>query len=99
MFRHVVMFKFVDTVTAEQKLAVLEGLSRLPNEIGQIRSFSFGEDARVVDGNYDVVVVADFDSSDDYLVYASHPGHREFVSTCVLPFLGSRAAVQYAASE
>ena len=96
MFRHVVMFKLVESTTPEQKETLLAGLSRLPGQISQIRSFSVGLDARVAEGNFGVVVIVDFDSADDYLAYAAHPAHREFVSDCVLPVLATRAAVQYA---
>ncbi len=96
MFRHVVMFKLVETTTVEQKDALLAGLARLPDQISLIRSFAVGLDARVAEGNFDIVVLVDFDNADDYLVYAAHPAHREFVANCVLPVLATRAAVQYA---
>ena len=96
LFRHVVMFKLVATTTAEQKTAALMALSRLPDQISQIRSFSVGDDARMAEGNFDVVVIVDFDSCDDYLIYSAHPAHREVVSTFVVPVLAARAAVQYA---
>ena len=89
------MFKLVETTTVEQKDALLAGLSQLPGQISHIRSFSVGLDARVAEGNFDVVVIVDFDSADDYRAYAAHPAHREFVADCVLPVLATRAAVQY----
>ena len=90
------MFKLVETTTAVQKEALLAGLSRLPGQINQIRSFSVGLDARLAEGNFDVVVMVDFDTADDYVDYAAHPAHREFVTNCVLPVLATRSAVQYA---
>ena len=96
MFRHVVMFKLVETTTVEQKDVLLAGLSGLPGQISQIRSFSVGLDAQVAEGNFDVVVIVDFDNAGDYIAYAGHPAHRGFVANCVLPVLATRAAVQYA---
>jgi len=96
VFRHVVMFKLVESTTPEQKETLLTGLSRLPGQISLIRSFSVGLDAHVAEGSFDVVVIVDFDSADDYLTYAAHPVHRKFLADCVLPVLATRAAVQYA---
>lgn len=41
VFRHVVMFKYIPTVTEEQKQAVLDGLAGLPAQIPSIRYVIF----------------------------------------------------------
>ena len=45
--------------------------------------------------NYDLAVIGDFASPDDYLVYASHPKHLEVISELLAPYLEGRSAVQY----
>ena len=41
------------------------------------------------------MVVADFDSVDDYLVYRDHPDHRALIADLVTGHVATRAAVQY----
>ena len=47
------------------------------------------------DGNFDFVVVADFASADDYLVYRDHPLHRALISERIAAHVAERAAVQF----
>jgi len=95
MFRHVVLLKFRADATAGQRAAVLDGLAGLPAAIPEIRSYVFGPDAGVAEGNYDVAVVADFDSRTDFLAYPPHPAHVAFNTRVVRPVTESRVAVQH----
>ena len=54
-----------------------------------------GSDARVNEGNFDLVVVADFDDVDGYLVYRDHPEHQAVIRERIRPILADRAAVQH----
>ncbi len=94
-FRHVVMLSWVDGTTPEQQQTVLDGLRALPAQIPEIRSYTVGTDAGVNDGNHHVVIVADFDSVDDYFVYRDHSVHRALIAEHISPVLGGRAAVQH----
>jgi len=93
--RHVVLFNWVDGVTPEQIAALKAGLSRLPALIPQIRDYRFGADLGINPGNAAFVVVADFDSRDDYLVYRDHPDHRELIANHVTPIVANRMAAQF----
>ncbi len=95
VFRHVVMFKLQPDTSAAQREAILAGLARLPGAIAEIRSFVFGTDAGLAQGNFDVAVVAEFDDVEAYKRYAAHPVHVEFVTTTVRPHLAQRSAVQF----
>lgn len=94
--RHVVAFTWREGVTPEQVDAVADGLRRLPAVIEQIRDYRFGADLGINEGNADFVVVADFDSVDDYLTYRDHPAHRALVADLLSPVIATRTAVQYA---
>jgi hypothetical protein len=93
--RHVVVFSWKDGVTPEQIEGVSAALRRLSVVIPEIRDYRFGPDLGVNEGNADFVVVADFDSLDDYLVYRDHPDHRAVVNETIRPLLADRTAVQY----
>jgi hypothetical protein len=95
MFRHVVCLKWVPGTTPAQHDAVIDGLRGLPAQIAEIRSYSVGADAHINADNHDLVVVADFDDIDGYLVYRDHPEHQAVIATCIKPILSARAAVQY----
>ena len=95
MFRHVVLLRWVAEATAEERSAVESGLGALPDRIPEIRSYKIGTDARVNDGNFDLVVVADFDDVDGYLVYRDHPDHVAVINERIRPILADRAAIQH----
>ena len=67
----------------------------LPEAIPVIRAYRHGADAGINDGNFDYVVVADFDTADDYVVYRDHPTHAAFIADVVAGRVAERAAVQY----
>jgi len=79
-----------------QKQAVREGLAALPAAIPEIRRYQFGDDAAIVEGNFEFAVVADFDNASDFRTYAAHDAHQKLIAECIRPILRDRAAVQYA---
>lgn len=95
MFRHVSMLRWKDDASDAQRDAVREGLRTLPTKIPTIRAYSFGDDARVDEGNHDLVIVADFDDVDGYLAYRDHPDHVALLREHISPILDHRAAAQY----
>ena len=95
MFRHVVMLRWKPDATPADRFAVHAGLSELPSRIPEIRSYTVGTDAHVNEGNFDLVLVADFDDVDGYLVYRDHPAHQAVLRERIVPILAERAAVQH----
>ena len=95
MFRHIVLLTLKPDTTDEQRQAILNGLSTLPDRIATIRSYSFGTDAEVNRGNADVVAMADFDDVDGYLAYRDHEAHKQVIADFIAPVLAARSAVQY----
>jgi hypothetical protein len=94
-FRHVVMFQWAEGLGDEHVQRVGDGLDALPSRIEEIRSYVHGRDVGVTDGNFDYVLVADFDSVDDFLVYRTHPAHLRFIEDVITGNTAQRAAVQY----
>lgn len=95
MFRHVVLFRWTEDATDEQRATLVKRLTELPGRIPEIQAFAIGADAGVNPGNYDFAVAADFADRDGYVVYRDHPAHRAVVEECLRPILADRAAVQY----
>ena len=96
MFRHVVLFRWTEDTTDEEKRTVEERLAELPGVIPEIKDYHYGADAGINDGNYDFAVVADFADRAAYIIYRDHPMHRAAVDQCIRPITETRAAVQYA---
>ena len=94
-FRHVVLLRWADEVPEHHVAQVRSGLDALPPQIPQIRSFLHGSDVGVAEGNYDYVVVADFDNVGDWRLFREHPAHLLFMEEHITGKVKDRAAIQY----
>lgn len=97
MIRHIVRLKFRDDATAAERDFVLAGLAELPSLIESVRSLTFGPDAGLAEGNFDIGLVAEFDDAASFRSYAQHPAHIAFVTDRVKPILANRVALQFEA--
>ena len=95
MIRHCVLLKFQTGTSKEIMNNAARGVRSLPEHIPEIARYSVGFDEKLREDNYDLAVIGDFASPDDYLVYASHPKHLEVISELLAPYLEGRRAVQY----
>ncbi|MCW2946531.1 MAG: Stress responsive alpha-beta barrel domain protein [Actinoallomurus sp.] len=94
-FRHVVVFRWREGATEEQKQTLEDRLNELPGLISELEAYAIGGDAGINPGNFDFAVVADFADRQAYTVYRDHPAHRTVIDECLKPILAERAAVQY----
>jgi hypothetical protein len=95
MIRHVVMMKLIAATTDADKSAMVEALGELPGLVPEIRSYSIGVDAGLGEGNFDLVVIGDFDDANGYAAYASNADHQRVVVEYLRPALAERVAIQY----
>lgn len=95
MIRHVAMFRWVPDATDAQRQAVVDGLAHLAVTVPGIEAYHYGPDAGINEGNWDLVVTADFATVDDYCGYRDHPAHQAFIAECIAPIRADRAAVQF----
>ncbi|SRR5579883_242625 len=95
MFRHVIMFRWKDDATEQQKQAVRDGLAGLPEHIPEIRSWHFGDDVGLYPESYHFALIADFDTVDDYIIYRDHPVHLQMIADHVTPILVQYIRAQY----
>ncbi|WP_157155088.1 MULTISPECIES: Dabb family protein [unclassified Diaminobutyricimonas] len=78
MIRHVVTWKLngADASTrAAQATEIADALNALDGVVPQIRAIKVGADV-LGNGNWEVALVADFDSLDDLGGYQEHPAHQ-----------------------
>lgn len=95
MLRHVVMLRWSDAADAPAVQAVEAALSAIPDQIDSIRAYRFGSDIGISEGNWDFVVVADFEDEAGYGKYRDHEAHHKAIADFIKPILGERSAIQY----
>ena len=91
MIRHVVMWKFKAGTRGEME-QFLTGLQGLYGVIPQIRAQQVG--INCVEGNYDAVLISDFDSLEDLETYKKDPRHVAVSALCKA-IRTDRVAVDY----
>lgn len=94
MLRHCVMFRWSEDATDDAKAAIRRGLADMA-ELECVATFVHGPDAGLVDGNWDYVVNAEFETAADYLTYAEDPDHLALIADVIRPAISARAAVQF----
>ncbi len=94
-FRHVVMFQWADDAPDDQVEQRPCRPRRAARVIPQIRSYRARLRCRRAEGNFDYVLVADFDNVNDWRVYRDHPVHVLFIEEHIKGKVENRAAVQY----
>lgn len=95
MFRHVVMFEWIDGVDSAAIEAIGAALDALVVTVPEVISYRHGPDLGVSEGNFDYAIVGDYASVEDYAVYRDHPEHQRIITELIKPFVATRAAVQY----
>jgi len=95
--RHTVLLRFTAESTPDQHEIAETRLLQLPSLIPEIVSFNVLTDLGLdPERSSHLSVVADFDSAEAYLIYASHPAHLAAITETIKPILapGGRSATQ-----
>src|SRR6478735_4883731 len=85
MFSHIAVFRFKPGTTDQQVDAIERGLAGLPARLPEMRSYAYGRDLRIVEGNGDFAVVAEFDDEAAWLVYQKDEEHRRVIDQLIVP--------------
>lgn len=97
MIRHVVAFALADgdpAVRTEQAAEAARRLQALVGVVPSLRSMSAGANALDLPGNWDLVLVADFDDAAGLDAYQVHPAHEE-VAAFIGGIRSDRVAVDF----
>lgn len=95
MLRHVVLFTWSAAADPARRKATTQALRRLRQDVGGMSSLIVAEDADLVDGNADTVLIADFPDVESFYRYAQDPVHLAVLAEHVRPWLKGRTALQY----
>jgi hypothetical protein len=99
VIRHVVVFRWNDSVTDEQLVAMSAALDALPATIAEIVSYRHGPDLGLAPASSDYSITADFANVDDFAVYRDHPEHQRFIAEHITGRAAERVAVQFEYSD
>lgn len=89
------MFRWATGTSEEQVQGLARALRRLPGAIPALRAYRVGPDAGLAEGNWDFVVVAEFDDAEAWRAYLAHPAHQQLIAEHVRTMVAERASVQY----
>ncbi len=100
MLRHVVMFQFKSTSSAEDVKGVVDAFRKLPSQIKEIADFEYGTDnsPEKLSGGLTHVFLVTFKSEADRAAYLPHPAHLAFVEV-LKPHLEKVTVVDYWAAK
>jgi hypothetical protein len=94
VFTHIAMFRIRPDVEEAEIERVRARLLELPGLVPDVKTFSVGRDARISEGNWDMVVVAGFEDEAGYRAYAAHPDHQPVIME-VRQIISERAGIQF----
>jgi hypothetical protein len=95
MIRHVVLFRFEDSVTDDQIGELSAALDALPAAVPAIVTYRHGRDQGLAPTNFDYTVTADFADVDGFTTYRDHPAHQQLIAEHITGRVVERAAVQF----
>ena len=95
MVRQMVLMRWTDDATEQEKQEMIDALLGLKGKIDVIRDMRLGTDLGVRPENFDFAVSVDFDTPEDYLYYREHPAHMEVVRELIQPVMAERAGVVF----
>jgi hypothetical protein len=101
MIRHIFVGTANENVTENELDQLIQAWHNFPTQIPQILRLTGGRNISRRDQRFSVVLVADFASMEDYLVYDTHPAHnvvREQITSRLLR-PDSRAVMQIEVEE
>lgn len=76
MLRHIVLFKWKPSFTAEIRAKWIAGLEAMKGNIPGMIRLVHGSDVLATDKSWDHAIIADFVSTDDLQTYNTHPLHE-----------------------
>ena len=97
MIKHIVMWRVSGATTDEKRTnagTIKTRLETLPGQISAIRAFEVGININPSERACDLVLVSDFDNTDDLAAYTAHPAHQAVVQF-IRPLSREVRAVDY----
>lgn len=94
MFRHIVLVKFKDSLTADDRAAFQRAIEGLAAATPDLRGFSCGMNVGTGPNHHDFGSVMDFDDEPAFRAYLASPAHQNYVLTFGRPMVERLAVIQ-----
>jgi hypothetical protein len=94
VYRHIVLFKFDPSATAEDRQRGAEALEAMPASVPEIRSLTLGWNAGGAT-NYDLALTVEFDDAAGFAVYGPSEAHQHAWLEVLKPVVAQLAVIQY----
>ena len=94
MVKHIVMWKFKEEVSEEEKRSMKQQLEALQGVVPTLGKIEVGLDVSQKQAAMDMVLYSEFQCLEDLTAYAVHPAHQKVVAF-VKPLVCERAVVDY----
>lgn len=95
MIRHVVAFRFRDTVDDEERARLMDEIAELPVHFPVLGNFQLGRNVSTRDDRYSHAFVTDVDTMEELAGYLSSERHERFVAERFKPLVAERAIVSF----
>lgn len=82
MIMHIVMWKFKQENKQANMDKLRDMLLALDGVVPELKHVEIGQDVQQLDGNYDMVLVTEFASTEDMQSYKVHPEHVKISKFC-----------------
>ena len=96
MIRHIVVFRFRDGVSGDDRADLLAGLRALPERFPAMREFTMGVNQSRRDDRFTHGFTAEFADFDSLNSYLESQEHERFVAEEFRPLIAERAIVSFA---
>lgn len=95
MLHHIVLMRWTDEASEQDRERARAALAALPERIEAIDSLTVATDAGLNETNHHLTLVATFADEAAWRRYQEHPVHVATVREVLAPILAARAAIQY----
>ena len=91
MIKHIVLFRFTDNSTDQQRQSLLEELATFPAQFPSMRSWTMGENRSSRDDRFSHGFVVEFETEEQLVEYLATEAHERFVRERFRPIIQERA--------
>ena len=95
MIKHILLFRFTDDSTDQQRQSMLDELATFPAQFPAMRSWTMGENRSSRDDRFTHGFVVEFETEEQLVGYLATEEHERFVHERFLPIIQERAIFSY----
>lgn len=95
MIKHILLFRFTEDSSDEQRQSMLDELATFPAQYPAMRSWTMGENRSSRDDRFSHGFVVEFETEEQLVDYLATETHERFVRERFRPIIQERAIFSY----